>query len=101
MVIIQEVIRSLIVLADLLFTALYWLLVIRIILSWVGVNPHTNYNELLGALFQVTDVILAPFRRLPLTIGMIDFSALVAFIALQFLHRLVLVGLSQLAQAIT
>lgn len=93
MVIAQELLRSLITLVDIFFTVLYWLLVIRIILSWVGVNPHSTYNEVLGALYQVTDVILAPFQRLPLRIGLIDLSAIVAFIALQFLQRLIIYGL--------
>ncbi len=96
MVIAHELIRSLIVLADIFFTVLYWLLVIRIILSWVGANPYTTSNEMLSALFQVTDVILTPFQKLPLRVGMMDFSPIVAFIALQFVHRIVLIGLSQL-----
>lgn len=96
MVIAHELIRSLILLVDIFFTVLYWLLVIRIILSWVGVNPHTTFHELLGALYQVTDVILTPFQKLPLRLGMIDFSPIVAFVALQFVHRMALIGLSQL-----
>lgn len=96
MVIIQELIHSLISLVDIVFTVFYWLLVIRIVLSWVGVTPYTNYNEMLGALYQVTDVILAPFQRLPLRIGMMDFSPIVAFIALQFCQRVLIIGLYQL-----
>ncbi len=96
MVILHELIRSLVVLVDIFFTVLYWLLVIRIVLSWVGVNPYTTFNDLLATLYQVTDVILRPFQRLPLRIGMIDFSAIVAFVALQFVHRIAVLGLSQL-----
>ena len=96
MVIVQELIRSLITLVDIFFTVLYWLLVIRIVVSWFGVNPHTTYNEVLGALFQITDVILAPFQRLPLRIGLLDLSPIVAFVTLQFLHRITLLLLSRL-----
>lgn len=96
MVIVQEVTRSLIALVDIFFTVLYWLLVIRIVLGWVGVNPSTTYNELLGALYQITDVILKPFQRLPLRLGMIDFSPIVAFIALQLAQRLLVLSLYQL-----
>ena len=56
--------------------------------GWVGVNPHSNYNEVLRVVFQVTDFILGPFQRLPLRLGMMDFSPLVAFIVLQFMHRI-------------
>ncbi len=67
----------------------YWLLILRIILSWVGVNPSTHFNELLGTIFQATDFILQPFARLPLRIGMIDLSPMVAIAVLYFLPSLV------------
>jgi len=87
MVIMAELARSLATLADIFFTVLRWLLIIRIVLSWVGVSPYTTYNELLRALFDVTDRILKPFQRLPLRIGMLDFSAIVALVMLEFLRR--------------
>lgn len=67
----------------------YWLLIVRVILSWVGVNPYLHSNELLGAIYQATDFILRPFKRLPLQIGMIDFSPMVAILLLHFLPQLV------------
>lgn len=67
----------------------YWLLIVRVILSWVGVNPYLHSNELLGAIYQATDFILRPFRRLPLQMGMIDFSPMVAILALHFLPQVV------------
>ena len=93
MFIAHELIRALIALVNIFFTILYWMLVIRIVLSWIGVSPHTHYNELLGVLFQATDLILAPFRKLPLRIGMLDLSAIVAFVALQFLQRVIVLSL--------
>ena len=67
---------------------LTWLLVIRILLSWVGVNPYTQSNDLLTAIYQVTDFILAPFRRLPLQVGMFDLSPMVAMALLYYLPDL-------------
>ncbi len=96
MFIATELVRALIALVNIFFTILYWMLVIRIVLSWFGVHPATTYNELLGALYQVTDYILLPFRKLPLRIGMIDFSAIVAFVVLQFLQRVITIALYQL-----
>lgn len=96
MVIVHELIRSLVVLVNIAFTVVYWLLVIRIILGWVGVNPHTSYNEMMGALFQVTDAILAPFQKLPLRVGLFDFSPIVAFVVLQFLQRVIVILLYRL-----
>ena len=94
--IVQELISSLVMLVNIFFTILYWLLVIRIVLSWFGVNPHLTSNELLSALYQVTDVILRPFQRLPLHIGLFDFSPIVAFVVLQLLQRLCVLGLYSL-----
>ena len=68
------------------FNILYFLLVVRIILSWFGVDP---YNEIVQILFKITEPILAPFRRLPLQFGMIDFSPILAFMALWFLRHFV------------
>jgi YggT family protein len=98
MVIVQELIRGLATLVTIFFTILYWLLVARIVLSWFGVNPITHTNELLNVVFQITDAILAPFRRLPLQIGGIDLSPIVAFFVLQFTQRILLVCLYSLAR---
>ena len=97
MVILQELIRSLVALVNIFFTILYWMLVARIVLSWFGISASTTFNELIGALYQVTDVILRPIRRLPLQIGMLDLSPIVAFVALQFVQRLMVLGLYSLA----
>ena len=96
MIMVHELINSVAMLVNIFFTILYWLLVIRIVLSWFGVNPYLVSNELLSALYQVTDAILRPFQRLPLQIGMLDLSPIVAFIALQFLQRVLVLGLYSL-----
>lgn len=97
MVLVQELIHSLVSLVNIFFTILYWLLVARIVLSWFGVNPYTTSNGALSALYQVTDMILKPLRRLPLQIGLLDLSPIVAFIALQFAQRVLVIGLYALA----
>ena len=67
----------------------YWLLIIRVILSWVGVNPYLTTNELLSAIYQASDFILKPFQRLPLRMGMIDLSPMIAIMVLYFIPSLV------------
>ena len=74
----------------------YWLLIFRVILSWVGVTPYTNLNELLSAIFQATDIILKPFQRLPLRIGIIDFTPIIVIYLLHILPGLVASVLSSL-----
>lgn len=71
MFIVGEVLKSLALLISLLFNVIYFVLIIRIILSWVGADP---YNEIVQIIYRVTDPILAPFRRLPLQMGAMDFS---------------------------
>ena len=77
-----------------IFNILYFLLIVRIVLSWFAVNP---YNEIIQVIFRITDVILAPFRRLPLQMGGMDFSPIVAFMVLWFARNLAVGILIQLA----
>ena len=94
MFIMGQLFSSLALLFDMIFNVLYFLLVIRIVLTWFGVNP---YNELVNILFRITEPILAPFRRLPLQMGAIDFSPIVAFIVLSFIRSFIVGILLQMA----
>lgn len=94
MFVLGELFKSLAFLFNTIFNILYFLLIARIILSWFAVNP---YNEIVQILYKITDPILAPFRRLPLQIGGIDFSPIVAFLALWFVRNFVVGILLQLA----
>lgn len=94
MFILSQLFTSLALLFNMIFNVLYFLLVVRIILSWFGVNP---YNEIVQILFKITEPILAPFKRLPLHIGMVDFSPIIAFIVLAFLRNFIVGLLTQLA----
>lgn len=85
---------SLALLFSIFFRILYFLLVVRIILSWFQVS---SYSELANILYRITDPILIPFRRLPLQVGMIDFSPILAFFALAFLDHFLVGILRQLA----
>ena len=76
------------------FSFIYFLLVLRILLSWFSVDP---YNAVVSALYQITDPLLIPFRKIPLRVGMIDFTPLLAFLALSFLDHFVVGTLSQMA----
>ncbi len=70
-----------------LFSLLNLAILVRVILSWVRVDP---YNPLVRVLYQITEPILAPFRRvIPPTAGL-DFSPLVAFFVLEVLRRLLI-----------
>jgi YggT family protein len=94
MVILGELFRALAVLVNGVFQIVYWLLFARIVISWFPVDP---YHQIVQFLFQVTEPIMAPLRRLPLQIGMLDLTPLVAFVILFFLRNVLIAILISLA----
>lgn len=94
MFILAQLFSSLALLFSMIFKILYFLLVARIILSWF---PVDSYNSVVMALHQVTDVILAPFRRIPLQVGMFDLTPIFAFLTLGFLDHFIVGLLVKLA----
>ena len=86
MFIFGELFRALAILVEGVCQLLYWLLFARIVVSWLPVDP---YHSIVQFLMQVTDPLLAPFRRLPLRAGMLDLTPLLAFVALMFINRVV------------
>lgn len=83
MFVIGELFKSLAFLTNGICQLLYWLLFARIIISWFPVDP---YHSIVQFLYQVTEPILAPFRRIPLRLGMLDLTPLIAFVALSFIN---------------
>ena len=75
-------------------TILYWLLFARIIISWIPVDPFSGPVQFL---VQVTDPILAPLKRLPLRIGMMDFSPMVAFFMIYLTNKILVTILLRVA----
>ncbi len=72
---------------NILFQVYYWLIFARIILSFVRHNP---YQPLIKFIYEVTEPWLRIFRRFVPPVGMIDFSPIIAFFALEILRQLVL-----------
>lgn len=71
------------------FEVLNWLIIIRVLLSWIR---HDPYHPIIKFIYEITEPILAPFRRLiPMRPGMpIDWSPFLAILVLQFVERIVL-----------
>ncbi|MCK9222289.1 MAG: YggT family protein [Limnochordia bacterium] len=75
-------------------TIVYWtarlvrvyqiLIFIRVLISWIPVDRN---NRLIDALFQLTEPVLAPIRRIMPRTGMIDFSPVIALLILSFIER--------------
>lgn len=59
---------------------------IRAILSWFAVSPN---NKLVVILYEITDPILSPLRRIIPPVGGFDFTPLIAIILLQVIDYLV------------
>ncbi|SFG56234.1 YggT family protein [Desulfotomaculum arcticum] len=67
------------------FEVYTWLIFIRIILSWVRLNP---YQPLVKFIYETTEPVLGLFRRIIPPIGVIDISPIAAFFALELVRRL-------------
>ncbi|MEB2516590.1 YggT family protein [Pseudomonas sp. YuFO20] len=62
---------------------LFWAMIISVILSWVAPGSHNPGAELVQ---QITEPVLAPFRRIIPNLGGLDISPIFAFITLQLLQ---------------
>jgi len=58
---------------------------IRVLLSWFPIDPR---NPLVTLLYDVTEPILEPLRRVIPRMGMFDLSPLVALLLIQLLGNL-------------
>ena len=67
------------------FSIVFWVLIIRAILSWVS----QGYNPIELVMQQLTEPFLAPIRRVIPPLGGLDLSILIAIIGLQFLQILI------------
>ena len=69
-----------------LIMAAWIALFVRVILTWFPINRD---NPIVAVVFQITDPMLAPIRRIMPSTGMLDLSPLVLFFLLYFLRILV------------
>ena len=67
-----------------MFQLLFWVLLIRAILSWFS-QGHNPIEMVLG---QLTEPLLAPIRRVIPPMGGLDLSIVILLIGLQFLQIL-------------
>jgi YggT family protein len=79
------VIQGILTAVSSLLSMLFWVLVIRAILSWFS----QGYNPVEAMLHQITEPLLAPVRKILPPIGGLDLSVLVVIIGLQFLRILI------------
>ena len=66
---------------------LYAALIGRVILSWINVSPS---NPISIFIFQVTEPILAPIRRLLPKMGALDLSPMIAILLITVIKSFIL-----------
>jgi len=74
---------SLIAIFSLFLNILFYAMIISVILSWVAPGSHNPGAELVA---QITEPVLAPFRRIIPNLGGLDISPIFAFIVIQLLQ---------------
>lgn len=76
---------ALVILVTAVFKLLFWVLILRAILSWVS----RGQNPIEAVMIQLTEPLLAPIRRFIPPMGGLDLSMIVVLVGLQFLELLV------------
>ena len=81
---------------DVLLTILYWLILVRALISWVNPDP---FNPIVEFLYKVTEPILYPIRKLfPFSLKLgIDISPIIAFLLILFFKSFLVRTLVELA----
>lgn len=72
---------------DLLFMVtdfFFWLIIVSVVLSWIS----PGHSPVTGLIQQLAEPVLAPFRRLLPSMGGMDLSPILAFLAIQVIQIL-------------
>ena len=93
MFILGNFIGALAYVVNALLFVMYWLILIRALLSWVNPDP---LNPIVQFLMRVTEPVLEPVRRL-LPPMPLDISPIIIFIFIIFLQKFLVSSLYELA----
>ncbi len=96
MFILSNLISSVANILDVLLSIVYWLVIIRALISWVNPDPG---NAIVQFLYKTTDPILEPLRRrLPLNFRFgIDISPIIVILLIMFLKSFMIKSLFDLS----
>jgi YggT family protein len=75
-----------------LLTVYFIVLIARVILSWFPLQPGTAMASIASIIYQLTEPVMAPVRRVIPAMGMIDLSPLVVFFGIQILRSVICRG---------
>lgn len=75
---------------DTAFSIYYWLLFLRIIMSWFRLPANKIFQHIWNFIYDLTEPVLALFRRIMPSVMVgavgVDFSPIIAFIVLRFAY---------------
>ncbi len=76
---------------DVMFDVIRWLIIARIILSFIPLFTRIDpYHPLIRFIVEITEPLMAPFRKLIPPVGGLDLSPIVLFLVLEFVRTLVI-----------
>ncbi len=97
MFVISNFIKALAYILDMVLRIYFWIIIIRAIISWVNPDP---YNPIVRFLYQITEPVLRPIRRIIPPLGGIDISPLIVILVIYFLQIFLVPTLLQLAYSL-
>lgn len=98
MFVIANLISALAQVLDIVLWIYVWILLGRVVISWVNADPA---NPIVRFLYAATEPVLERVRRiLPLQAGGFDLSPIIVWVALLFLQRFLVRSLYDMANAL-
>ncbi len=77
---------------NVLFTVLTMAVFARVLLSWFPIRPD---NPIVVLIYEITDPIIRPLRRIVPSLGMLDLTPIVAMFLLQIVQNLLVQAIQQ------
>ena len=75
---------------ELLFNVMTFAILARVLLSWFPMSPG---NKIAVFLYDITEPVLGPIRKIVPPVGMLDLSPFIAIVLLQVLEYIILSGI--------
>ncbi len=75
---------------NLLVWVLYIAMIGRVLSSWLNIGPSSPFFPIIRLLYQITEPILAPIRRVLPSFGMMDLSPMVALLLITLVQQLII-----------
>ena len=70
-------------------TVFYIAILARVLLSWFPIGPDSALRPVVRVVFQITEPLLGPIRRILPDMGVIDLSPMIAIIVLIIVQRVI------------